>query len=242
MCVRWTQSCPRTGGALRAEFNLAPSADALKSPVSTQSLRPRPPGKRHRPREVVKGRTISSPSAPWMDLAHADGSGSSPTVSLTAHGLLLAAQASRGSEQYQPMNSVIAWSYVRWPLAEVRLLRTAPWPAQGRAAPRLASVTSSHGTSIGIWAWTTASRPLPASFADTSPAAGAHRSGRSARPHDSCDRRYRGATSRPMSRAPLPRGCSHQQDKPPVTIDTRRSDDDRLTNLQIETSVNQELR
>ena len=33
--------------------------------------------------------------------------------------------ASRGSEQYHATNSVIAWSYVRWPLAEVRLLRTA---------------------------------------------------------------------------------------------------------------------
>src|SRR5881628_3128364 len=34
-------------------------------------------------------------------------------------------KASRGSEQYHWTNSVIAWSYVRWPLFEVRVLRTA---------------------------------------------------------------------------------------------------------------------
>src|SRR6516164_6172014 len=33
--------------------------------------------------------------------------------------------ASRGSEQYHATNSRIAWSYVRWPLADVRLLSTA---------------------------------------------------------------------------------------------------------------------
>jgi hypothetical protein len=33
--------------------------------------------------------------------------------------------ASRGSEQYHSTNSVIAWSYVRWPLFEVSVLRTA---------------------------------------------------------------------------------------------------------------------
>ena len=33
--------------------------------------------------------------------------------------------ASRGSEQYQGTNSRIAWSYVRWPLADVKLLTTA---------------------------------------------------------------------------------------------------------------------
>jgi hypothetical protein len=34
-------------------------------------------------------------------------------------------KARRGSEQYQSMNSRIAWSYERWELWEVRLLRTA---------------------------------------------------------------------------------------------------------------------
>ncbi|HEV3061848.1 MAG TPA: hypothetical protein VGY48_26585 [Vicinamibacterales bacterium] len=33
--------------------------------------------------------------------------------------------ARRGSEQYHVTNSRMAWSYVRWPLAEVKLLRTA---------------------------------------------------------------------------------------------------------------------
>src|SRR5712692_3756268 len=33
--------------------------------------------------------------------------------------------ASRGSEQYQVTNSRMAWSYVRWPLADVRLFSTA---------------------------------------------------------------------------------------------------------------------
>ena len=68
-------------------------------------------------------------------------------------------------------------------------LRRPPLPAQGLAVPRRASVTSSPRTSIGIWAWATASCPSPASFTDIAPAAGAHRSGRSARPPDSWDRR-----------------------------------------------------
>src|SRR2546426_8226072 len=34
-------------------------------------------------------------------------------------------EAKRGSEQYHSTNSVIAWSYVRWPLFEVSVLRTA---------------------------------------------------------------------------------------------------------------------
>jgi hypothetical protein len=34
-------------------------------------------------------------------------------------------KARRGSEQYLSMNSRIAWSYERWELREIRLLRTA---------------------------------------------------------------------------------------------------------------------
>src|SRR4029453_9605585 len=46
--------------------------------------------------------------------------------------------AGRGSEQYQATNSRIAWSYVRWPLAEVKLLSTAAFDCSrsGRARTR----------------------------------------------------------------------------------------------------------
>jgi hypothetical protein len=47
-------------------------------------------------------------------------------------------RARRGSEQYPATNSRIAWSYVRWPLAEVKLLRTAAFDCSrsGRARTR----------------------------------------------------------------------------------------------------------
>jgi hypothetical protein len=46
--------------------------------------------------------------------------------------------ARRGSEQYQVTNSRIAWSYVRWPLTEVKLLSTAAFDCSrsGRARTR----------------------------------------------------------------------------------------------------------
>src|SRR5436189_5887812 len=46
--------------------------------------------------------------------------------------------ANRGSEQYHSTNSVIAWSYVRWPLFEVSVLRTADLACSrsGRARTR----------------------------------------------------------------------------------------------------------
>jgi hypothetical protein len=46
--------------------------------------------------------------------------------------------ARRGSEQYQVTNSWIAWSYVRWPLDEVKLLSTAAFDCSrsGRARTR----------------------------------------------------------------------------------------------------------
>jgi hypothetical protein len=46
--------------------------------------------------------------------------------------------ANRGSEQYQATNSLIAWSYVRLPLAEVKLLSTAAFDCSrsGRAKTR----------------------------------------------------------------------------------------------------------
>src|SRR2546422_10560329 len=47
--------------------------------------------------------------------------------------------AKRGSEQYHSTNSVIAWSYVRWPLFEVRVFRTADLACSrsGKASTRL---------------------------------------------------------------------------------------------------------
>src|SRR5581483_3924406 len=47
-------------------------------------------------------------------------------------------KASRGSEQYQSTNSLIAGSYVRWPLFEVRLFSTADFVCSrsGRARDR----------------------------------------------------------------------------------------------------------
>ena len=47
-------------------------------------------------------------------------------------------KARRGSEQYQVTNSRIAWSYVRWPLDEVKLLSTAAFDCSrsGRARTR----------------------------------------------------------------------------------------------------------
>ena len=47
-------------------------------------------------------------------------------------------KARRGSEQYHSTNSVIAWSYVRWPLFEVRVLRTADFACSrsGKARTR----------------------------------------------------------------------------------------------------------
>ena len=50
--------------------------------------------------------------------------------------------ASRGSEQYQATNSRMAWSSVRWPLADVRLFRTAALACSrsGRARTRVGCV------------------------------------------------------------------------------------------------------
>ena len=47
--------------------------------------------------------------------------------------------ASRGSEQYHATNSVLAWSYVHWALAEVRLLSSAVFACSrsGSARTRL---------------------------------------------------------------------------------------------------------
>jgi hypothetical protein len=48
-------------------------------------------------------------------------------------------KARRGSEEYHSTNSLMAWSYVRWPLLDVRVLRTADLACSksGRASTRL---------------------------------------------------------------------------------------------------------
>ena len=62
--------------------------------------------------------------------------------------------ARRGSEQYQSTNSFIAWSYVRWPLFEVRVFSTAEFVCSrsGRARDRFGGSSFS-----GAWAFWAAS-------------------------------------------------------------------------------------